>query len=512
MTFSVHQKPGVIAVPRAHRPRSRMLPILVAGGLALFAAEFILRVLSLPAQWVPLLLGGTLLTCAIIVLGNTRKLLLIAILLGVPFSININFFYRDEMADLNAIGGMYLSMSTLALIVLYGLWFLDALGKRTRDTGILSLLRSDFILCVHLSLMILAALLASDVMLGFFQIVQLVQFFFLYIYLRHVVRDREDVKFVLTFLFLGLVAEGFIMLALRVIGEPITIMSIRARITDGGRVGGTVGGPNGASAYLTLLIAPAMGLFLSRVQTAYKFLSLTGVLVGIAGLIVTMSRGGWLGCAVSATVFAFFALRRRWLAPSAVFSLAVGAAIVILALKDPIIARLASSDEGAAYARWPLMQIAGSMIAGQPFLGVGTNNFAVHLGEYATGPLANEWLSTVHNRYLLIWAESGMFALISYLLFLGVTVRRGWLAYRRNDPFLSPIALGMMTAVVGFMVHMMVDIHNSGSPVELFFVIAALMAAMDGMTRREHDPEGSFQPAGHSPRHTVPKHQAPQSM
>ncbi len=491
MALPVRQSRTELANPSGTPVGGRgKLPFILAGVLALILAEYILRVLSMPGQWVPLLLLATLVFCATVVIGNTRKLLLVAILLGVPFSININLLYQDEMAALNAVGGLYISLTTVALFVLYALWVVDAIAKNESGARFLSLVRSDASLTVYVAIVALSAIFAGDRTLGSFEAFRLIQFFLLYIYLRHAVRTRQDAKFVVTLLLVGMLVEAMVMLALPVVGDDVTIMSIRARIDGSGRVGGTIGGPNSAAAFMTLLIAPALGLLLSRVQRGYKLLGLACVFLGGAALVLTLSRGGWIGFGVSAGVFGFFALRRRWLPPITVVGLVVGAILVVLVFQDLILTRLTASDDGAAFARWPLMKIAAGMIADQPLLGVGANNFALNIGEYAVGPLAAEWLSTVHNRYLLLWAESGFFALLFYLAFLATTVRRAWRSYCRNDAALSPLALGLMAGVLGFMTHMSVDLLRSGPPAELFWIVAALIAVIDRMSQSA-DVEGS---------------------
>lgn len=98
--------------------------------------------------------------------------------------------------------------------------------------------------------------------------------------------------------------------------------------------------------------------------------------------------------------------------------------------------------------------------------------------QYLTSEYVGAWLYVVHNKYLLVWAETGIFALIAFLTFLLVTAYRGWQVWRRGDRFLSPLALAFTAAVIGQMVHMNFDIFNAQAQVQGLWLVAALLAAM----------------------------------
>jgi O-antigen ligase len=65
-----------------------------------------------------------------------------------------------------------------------------------------------------------------------------------------------------------------------------------------------------------------------------------------------------------------------------------------------------------------LNQVSGKMFVSSPFLGVGLNNFIVNLPEYVTKPDVNWLLQPVHNTYLLLLTETGMFGLIIFSFLL----------------------------------------------------------------------------------------------
>jgi hypothetical protein len=74
----------------------------------------------------------------------------------------------------------------------------------------------------------------------------LLQQFLLFVYIIGNVTSREDIRFILGLLFIGVVLEGTIFMLLHKIGHTIEIAGITARVDKGLRIGGTLGWPNTA--------------------------------------------------------------------------------------------------------------------------------------------------------------------------------------------------------------------------------------------------------------------------
>jgi O-antigen ligase len=352
--------------------------------------------------------------------------------------------------------------------------------------------RAALPLLLYLGFVVLSVLAASDLQLAMFEIFLLVQMLLVFIYIVHSVRTRQDVVFAMAMLLVGLALEGALILAMGAGGLHINIPGITNRIDPakgyGGpsyRAGGTIGSPNTAASFLSLLLAPAISVLLTRLQLWIKLLAAGAFALGGAALILTFSRGGWTASALSILIFGFFAWRRGWLSMTIPFIGFFMGAIVLVFFQELILARLSADDRGAAYARVPLMEIAFRIIRDHPLLGVGSNNFVSVLQRYVTPEFDEAWIYTVHNKYLIVWSETGIGGLMSFLGFLAVTIRRGWLGWRLNDRLLSPIALGLMSGIMGQMVHMFVDLFRSRPQVQLLWTAAALITAIVLIGKRE---------------------------
>ena len=426
--------------------------------------------------------------------GSVRRVLLALALLDIPFQIDQNFAYRDDAAELGAAGGFNVSLTTVALAGLYAAWFIERLVSRRRSASVsMSLVLP---LAPYVAVAMLSVVVAYDAGLYARGLSLLGQMFLLYVYLVATVRTQQDVVFVVRWLLIGLVCEGLI-IALSATSGAFAIPGMRVRVDTIGeefgvsaRFAGTVGSPTVAAGYLEMLLAPALAVLGTTLGRSYKTLAVVGLSLGSVALICTMTRGGWLAASVSLTVVYFLLWRRGRLSPVVPVVLVALLSAGALLFHESIAGRLTGDDHGSARARLPLMMMALDIITDRPALGVGANNYTEALRP-RTPEFGNEWLFTVHNQYLLVWAETGAVGLAAYLFFLFTTLRRGWKSWTRFDPVLSALALGFAAAILGQMLHMQVDIFSTRPNVQLLFVVAALISAMGQITR----PEARYRPS-----------------
>src|SRR5947209_19722713 len=96
------------------------------------------------------------------------------------------------------------------------------------------------------------------------------------------------------------------------------------------------------------------------------------------------------------------------------------------------------------------------MVSPHPLLGLSLNNVGINIPKFAGPQFSGQWLYTIHNKYLLIWAEAGIGALLAFVWFLGMTLRRGWRAAHSDDRLLAPLAAELTAGIAGQCVHMAV--------------------------------------------------------
>ncbi|WP_420631046.1 O-antigen ligase family protein [Candidatus Leptofilum sp.] len=177
--------------------------------------------------------------------------------------------------------------------------------------------------------------------------------------------------------------------------------------------------PNQLGLLLTTLI-----LLIWPQQARLEPLALRGffwlaLLVGVAGLLVSLSRSAWLALGVGGVIFLIHrrpALRRSWrhfAVPLAILLASI--LLFVLVYGDLMASRLVALDSPlesrSLWERQRDLGIAVQLIGKRPFLGTG-------LGQYlAAAQAINPSAVTVHNVPLLMGAELGAVGLILWLLF-----------------------------------------------------------------------------------------------
>jgi putative inorganic carbon (HCO3(-)) transporter len=309
-----------------------------------------------------------------------------------------------------------------------------------------------------------------------------------YFYVANNVRTRQDVLFVVSLLLIACLLESLIMIVLRFTGMPSTIWGIPAHVrvdTDVKegfmRIGGTVGSPIFAAGYLSVSLASAASLLFTNLGRVHKWLAIAVMGFGGVALIFTFSRGGWMALVLSVTLICLLGWRRRGLSLKTPIAVILILGMLYLPFHSSISARLFGDDSGSAESRIPLMKLAFRIIADNPVLGVGANNFTVVMDRYLTPEFRHGFLFAVHNKYLLVLSETGIVGLLAFLAFLLDALRKGWRCWAFQDRLLSPLALGFAAGIAGHMVHMSVDVFRGRPTQQLLWLIAGLLAAMHRM-------------------------------
>lgn len=415
---------------------------------------------------------------------NVQRFFIAVILLDIPLLLDTHFLYRRDLADLGSLGGLGVSVTTLALAALYAGWIIEiAVIRHGPRPG----LRINSPLAAYVLISALSMFAAKDMLLASFEVWVLFQTLLVFVYFASRVRSRDDTIFIIRVLLIGLALESSIILSqhagmrIDVPGHPLSIEESTIGLGDYERFGGTLGHPNAAGWYISLLLAPALSVIAVPLGRWDKRLAGLAFGLGIVALVFTFSRGGWTAFAISLAVMGVAMWNRGKLRVKNLVVLTLVMLAVALVYRGEIETRLLADDGGSAISRLYLMQIAFKMISDHPVLGVGANNFPSVMTQYFK---AGDYLYAVHNQYLLIWAEVGIGGLVAFLAFLISAIRRGWRVWRSDDPLLSPLALGLTAGIIGHMSHMFVDLFRGRSEIQLLWLMASLITTLSWMNCR----------------------------
>jgi tetratricopeptide (TPR) repeat protein len=223
------------------------------------------------------------------------------------------------------------------------------------------------------------------------------------------------------------------------------------------------------SAFMALLIPPAISILLTTRDREIRVGMLLWLTAACGIMLLSLSRGGFLALGVSLPVLLLGGTRdprfRRWWSG---FSTARGrlllasAFIIVLVLVVGLgflfAARLTQHRSGDAV-RMDLWRSAGAMFPDHPLTGVGPGAYGIALRSYRDPMLASDRMTTAHNLYLNIAAEMGVPGLLVAAWVILTLVWTWWRKWRREEPGKSQWwrTLGMGAALAGLAAQSMVD-------------------------------------------------------
>jgi len=158
--------------------------------------------------------------------------------------------------------------------------------------------------------------------------------------------------------------------------------------------------------------------------------------VSLFALFFTFSRAGWIAFGVGLLwlLVSLMIRRDRWILGrflALMFFSAIMAIIVVYPYRELLQTRVngvGRLEERSWQERWTYMYQAKDIISDHWIFGVGIGNYTKVVEERAVAQeekINNPWqYQPVHNVFLLLWSQSGIFALISFGLFLFFVIKK----------------------------------------------------------------------------------------
>ena len=252
------------------------------------------------------------------------------------------------------------------------------------------------------------------------------------------------------------------------------------------RVYSTLGNPNLLGEYLLLVIPIACAMLFAADNWKKRLVCLIAVGLTLVCLLLTYSRGSYLGLLFAAAVFLVL-LDRRF-----IFLGIVAVALCPLYLPESVIARFTSignmADSSTSY-RVKIWLSSLAMLKDFGFSGVGTGQ-AAYDAVYPFYALHGVSAVHAHNLFLQILCDSGI---VGLLVFLGLMVsffRRMLTAIRHErDRRARVLQIGGVSAVSGFLVQSLTEYtFHSYKVTLLFYGILGLCVLFTRMGRQEETP------------------------
>lgn len=221
------------------------------------------------------------------------------------------------------------------------------------------------------------------------------------------------------------------------------------------RIYSTLGNPNVLGEYILLALPASIGLMWTRKGIPQKLVYAASSAVMFGALILTFSRGCWIGILLAAAIFVTFAAGKLW-----------GLALIALPLlpailPESIINRFTSigdmKDSSTSYRVYiwfgTLAMIKDFWLSG---IGMGSEAFTEVYPFYSySGIVAPH----AHNLFLQILVESGIGGIAVFLLIIFMFLKKMMTGYQsggKGNP-LSVIITALSAGVCGFLIQGMFD-------------------------------------------------------
>lgn len=232
---------------------------------------------------------------------------------------------------------------------------------------------------------------------------------------------------------------------------------------DPARATGTVGDANELAAALVVGMALAGAFTVNRgVGSTARALAAVTVLLCLAGILLSLSRGGLVALAVALAAAVVFS--GRWRGPALALALVVGACGAFYFTSFASVpARERVFEVGGGTGRVDLWTVAWRMFEDQPLLGAGAGNFPVSSIHYLLRPGAIERDDFIissaplvtHNTYLQVLAETGLVGFVLFLGLVGFGLVTAVLAARtfarQGDERMEIMCRGLVIGLVGYL-------------------------------------------------------------
>jgi putative inorganic carbon (HCO3(-)) transporter len=226
---------------------------------------------------------------------------------------------------------------------------------------------------------------------------------------------------------------------------------------------------NALALFLGPLIAVAAGLVLHEEDRNVRIASAVFLVVAVPAMLLSFSRGGYLGMAAAALGLAL-SHRRRWLVLGAM--VLGGAALVAL---PPIFHRVTLEFQNVSgttlfgrAGRLELWKDTLLMLREHIVFGAGLSGFADRIAPF-WNPTHPERFIDPHNILLNFWVETGLLGVFAFAWIMAAGFRVTWFGWHSSDGSWRPIELGVFLALIAIVVHGLVDVPYFKNDLSLEF-------------------------------------------
>lgn len=328
-------------------------------------------------------------------------------------------------------GALITAIATLIFFIPTQLGLENRITIRSREINLILLLVGCCLLSIPF------ALDRTRAWNGFVEYMKIV---IIFIVMVNVVRSEKQLKALLI-----LVLVATCILSLSAINDyrlgNLVLMGVRIK----GAIGGLFDNPNDLALHFITFFPIVIVLALSSKYLITKLIYFAAAAAALGGVVVTFSRGGFLGMIFVIAALVWKLSRKNFFIVGVLSAVLVFFLLILApgAYRD----RISTTGDGSSVARMGELKRSIFLSVRNPFFGVGMGNYI----------LFSDREQSTHNSYTQVSAEIGFAGAVVYILFLVATLKR---VSKMPDPksvekkkrSLLYLAIGMQASLIGYMV------------------------------------------------------------
>ncbi len=259
------------------------------------------------------------------------------------------------------------------------------------------------------------------------------------------------------------------------------------------RVYSYLGNPNLLGGYLIPAVMLSAAAIFAWSRWLPKALAVMMTLTNTACLILTFSRGAWIGFVIGGFVLVLLLVHwlsihlprlwRRWAMPlvlGASAAFVVAAVLAVAPLRDRVLSMFAGREDSSNNFRINVWAAVQDMIRARPVLGIGPGNTAFN-AVYPRFQRTGYTALSAYSVFLEVLVETGVIGFTCFLWLLLVTFNQGWKQIQRLRQAGDRNGFWLIAAIasmVGMLAHGLVDTVWYRPPIStLWWLMIALVAS-----------------------------------
>src|SRR5687767_14106016 len=204
---------------------------------------------------------------------------------------------------------------------------------------------------------------------------------------------------------------------------------------------------------------------------------------------MTVTRGSWIGFAVSAVAMLLLTASRRTILIIAGCAIPLVLAGVFLLQQRRNIGVFDSADQSTSW-RQMVWREGFNLLVNKPrhlLVGVGIDSIKGHWREWGMFDNGRQPIGHMHSNLLQIALERGVPALIAWLLLFAIYIRMLWRMVRSANDSTRGLALGALGGAAGFFISGLVHYNWGDSEVVtvFYFIMGLALAAREFDLRKQ---------------------------